>query len=38
MADLPEMQQLAVEFIDLGVQFERPIINYDSLLEIAASR
>jgi quinol monooxygenase YgiN len=28
MASLPEMAALAQEFIALGVEFERPIVNY----------
>ncbi len=31
MDSLTEMQALAKEFIALGVQFERPIINYDTV-------
>ena len=31
MATLPEMAALAKEFIGLGAEFERPIINYSSL-------
>ena len=34
MATLPEMLALAGEFIELGVEFERPIVNYDSLWEM----
>jgi quinol monooxygenase YgiN len=35
MATLPEMSALAKEFIALGVEFERPIINYPALWEIS---
>jgi quinol monooxygenase YgiN len=31
MATLPEMVALAKEFIALGAEFERPIINYPAL-------
>jgi quinol monooxygenase YgiN len=31
MATLPEMAALAKEFIALGAEFERPIINYSAL-------
>jgi quinol monooxygenase YgiN len=31
MATLPEMTALAKEFIALGAEFERPIINYPAL-------
>jgi quinol monooxygenase YgiN len=31
MATLPEMGALAKEFIALGAEFERPIINYPAL-------
>lgn len=34
MASLPEMQALAGEFQELGVDFERPIVNYDSPWQI----
>ena len=34
MATLPEMLALAGEFIELGVEFERPIVNYASLWEM----
>jgi quinol monooxygenase YgiN len=34
MADLPEMGALAKEFIALGAEFERPIINYPALWQI----
>lgn len=34
MATLPEMLALAGEFIELGVEFERPIVNYESLWEM----
>lgn len=34
MATLPEMAQLAKEFIALGAQFERPIINYQPLWQL----
>jgi quinol monooxygenase YgiN len=34
MASLAEMSALAVEFTKLGVEFERPIVNYPSLWEI----
>jgi hypothetical protein len=31
MGSLPEMGALAKEFIGLGVEFERPIVNYPVL-------
>jgi quinol monooxygenase YgiN len=31
MGSLPEMAALAKEFIELGVEFERPIVNYSVL-------
>jgi hypothetical protein len=34
METLAPMLVLAKEFIDLGVTFERPIINYDTVWEI----
>ena len=34
MDTLAQMLALAKEFISLGVQFERPIVNYPSLWEI----
>jgi quinol monooxygenase YgiN len=34
MATLPEMGELAKEFIALGAEFERPIINYQALWQI----
>jgi len=34
MATLPEMAALAQEFIALGAQFERPIVNYRSLWQL----
>lgn len=34
MATLPEMGQLAKEFIALGVEFERPIVNYPVLWQL----
>jgi quinol monooxygenase YgiN len=34
MAALPEMGALAKEFIALGAEFERPIINYSALWNI----
>jgi quinol monooxygenase YgiN len=34
MAALPEMAALAKEFIALGAEFERPIINYPTLWHI----
>lgn len=34
METLAPMLALAKEFIDLGVTFERPIINYDTIWEI----
>jgi len=34
MDGLAEMQALAKEFLALGVQFERPIINYETLWSI----
>lgn len=37
MATLPEMLALAGEFVELGVVFERPIVNYLSLWELPAA-
>jgi quinol monooxygenase YgiN len=34
MGSLPEMAALAKEFIALGVEFERPIVNYAVLWEL----
>ncbi len=34
MGSLPEMGALAKDFIALGVEFERPIINYPSLWQL----
>ena len=34
MSSLPEMLALAGDFVALGVVFERPIVNYDSLWQI----
>lgn len=34
MATLAEMQALAGEFVALGVEFERPIVDYPSLWQI----
>jgi hypothetical protein len=34
MTRLPEMQTLAGEFQELGVEFERPVVNYDVLWQI----
>lgn len=34
METLAPMLALTKEFIDLGVTFERPIINYDTVWEI----
>jgi len=34
MDSLAPMQALAAEFTALGVMFERPIVNYDTLWEI----
>jgi quinol monooxygenase YgiN len=34
MATLPEMGELAKEFIALGVEFERPIVNYQTLWQL----
>ena len=34
MATLPEMGALAREFIALGAEFERPIVNYAALWQI----
>jgi quinol monooxygenase YgiN len=31
MANLPEMAALAKEFVALGAEFERPIVNYQTL-------
>ena len=37
MGALPEMASLAKDFIALGVEFERPIINYSVLWQLPAS-
>lgn len=37
MAALPEMNALAKAFIALGVEFERPIINYSTLWHVGAT-
>jgi quinol monooxygenase YgiN len=34
MASLPEMGALAKQFIALGAEFERPIVNYKSLWQV----
>jgi hypothetical protein len=34
MASLPEMAALAQEFMTMGAEFERPIINYEPLWQI----
>lgn len=34
MASLPEMAVLARQFVALGAEFERPIVNYPALWEI----
>jgi hypothetical protein len=34
MESLAPMLALATEFMSLGVQFERPITNYESLWEV----
>jgi quinol monooxygenase YgiN len=34
IASLPEMSALATEFIALGVEFERPIVNYPVLWSV----
>jgi hypothetical protein len=34
MASLPEMAALAREFIAMGAEFERPIINYQPLWQL----
>ena len=34
MASLPEMAAMAKEFIALGAEFERPIVNYPSLWQL----
>lgn len=34
MATLPEMAALAREFVALGAEFERPIINYPALWQL----
>lgn len=38
MATLPEMAALAVEFVELGVVFERPIVNYPVLWSLPADQ
>lgn len=34
MANVPEMAALAKEFVALGAQFERPIVNYQALWQL----
>ena len=34
MASLPEMAALATDFIAIGVEFERPIVNYPVLWQL----
>jgi hypothetical protein len=34
MGSLPEMAELAREFITMGAEFERPIINYQPLWQL----
>ncbi len=36
MATLAEMAALAAEFVALGVEFERPIVNYPTLWHLGA--
>jgi hypothetical protein len=35
LGQLPEMQEAAGELVKLGVQFERPVINYSTLWRVA---
>jgi hypothetical protein len=37
MGALPEMASLAKDFIELGVEFERPIVNYSVLWQLPQS-
>jgi quinol monooxygenase YgiN len=37
MGALPEMAALAKEFIELGVEFERPIVNYSVLWQLPSA-
>ena len=37
MATLAEMSALAKEFIELGVEFERPITNYPVLWQVRSA-
>ena len=37
MATLPEMTALAKEFMSLGVEFERPIVNYPVLWQVTSA-
>jgi hypothetical protein len=37
MASLAAMNTLAKEFIALGVEFERPIVNYPALWQLPAA-
>jgi hypothetical protein len=37
MAALPEMAALARQFIAMGVEFERPIVNYPVLWSVPAA-
>lgn len=34
MSTLPEMAALATEFVALGAEFERPIVNYQALWQL----
>lgn len=34
MATLPEMGALAQEFVAMGAEFDRPIVNYEALWQI----
>lgn len=38
MSTLPEMAALAREFIGLGVEFERPIVNYETLWHVGPAQ
>lgn len=37
MGSLPEMLALAGEFVAMGVEFERPIVNYEQLWQVAGA-
>ena len=38
LGSLPEMQATGAELVRLGVQFERPVVNYETLWSIGGSQ